>query len=105
MTHSGIDARWQIPYRIITSDKKYYVQVIIGKEWHTLSSMINTGHSYKFCEYRNWTDIKGVLQWWKQANWRKILISSVWMPSKALYNIEIVSDYIQVLEDYPEVLI
>lgn len=103
---SDRDERWQVPYRIILSDHLYYIQVEFGDcNWCTLSAMVNTGHKYEFGRYRNWTTIKEILKWWKNTNRTNILTSHVWMPSKALYDIDVVSDYKQILEDYPEELI
>ncbi len=106
MQGSDRDERWQIPYRIVQSDKLYYVQIQNNnKKWLTLSEMQNDGHSYNFVQYRNWTDMKMILKWWKTAMRSKILNMHVWMPSKAIYDMAVVSDYKQILEDYPEELI
>lgn len=102
---SNKDERWQVPYRIIQSKNLYHIQLEMGKDWKTLSEMQNNGHSYHFVKYRSWTDMKDIVKWWKTVQRSKILNTNVWMPSKALYDIVVVSDYNQIIEDYPELII
>ncbi len=103
---SDRDERWEVPYRIVQSDKLYYVQMQFNTGvWYTLSEMQNNGNTYHFMQYRNWTDMKYILKWWKKAPRTNILNTNVWMPSEALNNIVVASDYKQILKDYPELLI
>lgn len=104
---SNRDERWSVPYRIVKSSNQYFVQVefVAAGTWNTLSEMQNNGHSYHFVQYRRWDTIKDILKWWKKVERTKILNSSMWMPSEAITDIELVSDYKQIKEDYPELII
>ena len=100
------DERWRVDFRVVSTNHLLYVQIQFQtEEWFTLSAMHKVGNNYHFERYRNWTDEEAILKWWKTSERTNILNTNVWMPSKALYDIEVITTSKALINKYPELII
>ncbi|RLC45296.1 MAG: hypothetical protein DRH57_08280 [Candidatus Cloacimonadota bacterium] len=100
------ETRWEVDFRVVSNrPSAYYIQTEINGEWCTLSMMSDNGKNYHFEGYRGFYTLKELLTWYNTTNVKNITSNTVWMPSNALQDIEIVSSKEELINLYPEVII
>ena len=100
------ETRWDVDFRVVSNHPtSFYIQTKINDSWFTLSSMTDNNMSYHFNSYRGFYSTKDLLTWYSKTYIRNITRNSMWMPSNALQDIEVVTTKSELINLYPEVLI
>lgn len=98
--------RWKLDFRVVATDAStFYIQTSIDSEWYTLSMMSDDGTNYHFDGYRIFHTLYSLLKWYNRVPIKYIATDLMWMPSKALQDIKIVSTKNELIKKYPEALI